>query len=170
MSLWLLIYLDLFLPSCLFLFISSIQSLSCVQLFVTPWTAACQASLSITNSQSLNSCPLSWLLPSNHLILCHPLLLPSIFPASGSFQMSQFFVLGVQSIGGSASVLPVSIQEWFPLGWTGWIFLQSKGLSESSPTPHFKSINCSALSFLYSPTLTSIRDYCKNHFFGVDNF
>ena len=109
-------------------------------------------------------------MPSNHLILCHPLLLPSIFPASGSFQMSQFFVLGVQSIGGSASVLPVSIQEWFPLGWTGWISLGSKGLSESSPTPHFKSINCSALSFLCSPTLTSIRDYCKNHFFGVDNF
>ena len=70
-------------------------------------------------------------MPSNHLIVCHPLLLPSIFPASGSFQMSHFFASGSQSIGvsASASVLPMSIQDWFPLWWTGWIFLQSKRLS-----------------------------------------
>ena len=71
-------------------------------------------------------------MPSNHLILCCPLLLlPSIFPASGSFQMSQLFESGGQRIGVSAStsVLPMNIQDWFPLGWTGWISLQSKGLS-----------------------------------------
>ena len=71
-------------------------------------------------------------MPFNHLILCHPLLfLPSTFPASGSFQMSQLFASGGQSIGVSAStsVLPMNIQDWSPLGWTGWISLQSKGLS-----------------------------------------
>ena len=72
-------------------------------------------------------------MPSNHLVLCHPLLLlPSIFPASGSFKMSQFFLLGGQSIGvsASASVLPMNNQDWFPLGGTGWISLQSKGVSK----------------------------------------
>ena len=71
-------------------------------------------------------------MPSSHLILCHPLLfLPSIFPASGSFPLSQFFASGGQSIGvsASASVLPINIQDWFPSGCTGWISLQSKGLS-----------------------------------------
>jgi len=71
-------------------------------------------------------------MPSNHLILCHPLLLPpSIFPTSRSFPLSQFFASGGQSIGvsASASVLAMSIQDWFPLGLTGWISLQSKGLS-----------------------------------------
>ena len=86
------------------------------------------------------------------------------FPASGSFQMSQFFASGDQSIGVSAStwVLPMNTQDWSPLEWTGWIFFQSKGLS-SSPTPQFKSINSSALSFLHSPTLTSMHDHWENH-------
>ena len=73
-----------------------------------------------------------WVGDAIHLILCHPLLLhPQSFPASGSFQINQFFILGGQSIGDSASVavFPMNIQEWFPLGLTGWIFLQSKGLS-----------------------------------------
>ena len=112
---------------------SSVQSLSCVRLFVTPWTAACQASLSIANSWSLlKLISIELVIPSNHLILCRPLSshLQS-FPASGSFQVSWFFASGGQSIGvsASASVLPVNIQDWFPLGWTGWISLQSKGLS-----------------------------------------
>ena len=101
---------------------SSVQSLSCVRLLATPWTAACQASLSITNSRSLlKLMSIELVMPSNHLILCHPLLLPSsIFPASGSFKMSQFFVSGGQSIGvsASASVFPMNTQDWFPLGWT----------------------------------------------------
>ena len=101
--------------------LSSIQSLSHVRLFVTPWTTAHQASLSITNSWSLPK-PMSIesVMPSNHLILCSPiLLLPSIFPVSGSFQMSQFFTSGGQSIGVSAltSVLPMNTQDWSPLSF-----------------------------------------------------
>ena len=100
---------------------------------VTPWTAAHQASLSITNSWSLPRLMfIESVMPSNHLILCRPLLLlPSIFPASGSFLMSRLFTSGGQSIGVSAStsVLPMNIQDRFHLGWTGWISLQSKGLS-----------------------------------------
>ena len=89
------------------------------------------------------------------------------FPASGSFPRSQFFASGGQSIGVSAStsVLPMNIQDWFPLGWTAWISLQSKGLSRVFSNTTFKSINSSALSFLYGSTLTSIHDYWKNHSF-----
>ena len=123
----------------LYIYISSVQLLSRVWLFVTPCTTeACQASLSITNSMSTqtrvypNLCPLSqW---------CHPRISSSVvpfsscpqsFPASGSFQTSQLFASGGQSIGVSAStlVLPVNIQDWFSLGWTGWISLQSKELA-----------------------------------------
>ena len=68
-------------------------------------------------------------------------------------------------VSASASVIPVNIQDWFPLGWTGWISLQSRDSQESSPTPQFKSINSSVLSFIYSPTLTSIHDSWKNHSF-----
>ena len=100
---------------------------------VTPWTAARQASWSITNSRSpLKLMSIALVMPSNYIILCHPLLLPpSIFPTSGSFQMIQFFASGGQSIrvSASTSVLPMNIQNWFPLGWTGWISLLSKGLS-----------------------------------------
>ena len=101
----------------------------------TPWTAACQDSLSFTVSQSLLKLMSMELMLSNHLILCHPLLLlPSVFPSIGSFPMSQFFASGGQRIGVSAlvSVLTKNIQDWFPLGWTGWISLQSKGLSRVS--------------------------------------
>ena len=106
------------------------SSLRCVQLFATPWTAAHQASLSITNSWSLlKLMSIESVMPSYHLILCGPLLLlPSIFPSIGSFPMSQFFASGGQSIGVSASTsgLPMNAQDWSPLGWTGWI---TKGLS-----------------------------------------
>ena len=111
----------------------SVQSLSRVRLFATPWTAAHQASLSITNSRSLlKLISIETVMPSNHLIFCCPLLLHLwSFPALGSFQMSQFFASGGQSIGvsASASVLPMNIQDQFPWGWTGWISLLSKGLS-----------------------------------------
>ena len=127
--------------------------------------AAWQASLSITNSWSLlKLMSIESLMLSNHLILCHPLLLlPSIFPSIRTFPVSQFFSSGGQSIGVSAaaSVLPMDIQDWFPLGWTGWTSLLSKGFS----IPQLKSINSSALSLLYSPPLTSIHDYWKNHSF-----
>ena len=111
-----------------------------------------------------SSCPLSW--------WCHPTIWSSVVPFSsclqslpGSFQMSQFFASGGQSTGvsASASLLPMNTQDWSPLGWTGWISFQSRDSQESSPTPQFKSINSSVLSFLHSPTLTSIHDYWKNH-------
>ena len=104
---------------------------------------------------------------------CHPTILSSVapyssclqsFPISGSFPMSQFSASGSQSTGvsASASILPMNIQDWFPLGWTGLASLQSKGLSrDSSPTPQFKSISSLVLSFLYSLTVTSIHDYWK---------
>ena len=133
---------------------------------VTPWSAACQASLSITNSRSLlKLMSIESVMPSNHLIICHPLFSSHLqsFPASGSFQMSQFFASDGQSTGVSvsASVLPMNIQDWSPLGRIGWISLRSKGLSRVFS--QFKSIHSSALSFLYSPTLKTIHDYWKNH-------
>ena len=113
-----------------------------------------------------HSCPLGqW---------CHPTVSSSVipfsclqsFPTSGSFPVSQVFTSGGQNIRASASTsaLPMNIQDWFPLWLTGWISLQSKGLSESSST-QFKTINSLVLSFLYSPTLTSIHDHRKNHTF-----
>ena len=107
--------------------------LNYVWLFVTPWTAAHQASLSITNSRSSPK-PMSIesMMPSNHLILCRLISsCPQSFPASGSFPVSWLFTSGGQSIGVSAaaSVFPMNIQGWFPLGLTGLISLQSKGLS-----------------------------------------
>ena len=111
----------------------SIQSLNYVWLFATPWTAACQASLSITNSQSLPKLmSIELVMPSNHLILFIPFssCLQS-FSASGSFLMSQLLASGGQSIGASASLLPMNIQGWFCLGLTSLISLQSKGLSKS---------------------------------------
>ena len=112
---------------------SSVQSLSHAWLFATSWTAAHQASLSITKSRSPPK-------PMSIVSWCHPTISSSVlpfsscpqsFPASGSFQMSQLFPSGGQSIGVSAStsVLPMNTQNWSPLGWTGWISLQSKGLS-----------------------------------------
>ena len=109
--------------------------------FVTPWTAVCQASLSITIPWSLlKLMSIESVMPSNHLILCHPLLLlPQSFPPSGSFPMSQLFPSGGQSIGASAPVFPVNIQGWFPLGLTSSISLLSKGLSRvSSSTTAWK--------------------------------
>ena len=113
---------------------SSVQfSRSIVSDSATPWTAACQASLSITNSRSLHKLMcIKSMTQSNHLILCHPLLiLPSIFRIIRVFSMSQFFISGGQSAGVSAStsVFPINILDLFLLGLTGWISLQSKGLS-----------------------------------------
>ena len=103
------------------------------RLLRVPWTARCQAFLSITSSQSLlKLMSIEPVMPSNRLILCCPLLLPpSIFPNIRAFPVSKLFASGSQSIGvsASASVLPMNIQDWFPLGWTGWISLQFKGFS-----------------------------------------
>ena len=125
---WVLLYLH---------FHHSVQLLSCVWLLATTWTSAHQASLSLTNSQSLlKLTSIESVMPSNHLILCRPLLLlPSIFPIIRVFSKEPVrrirFHKVSQSIAASAaaSVLPMNIQDWFPLGWTGWISLKSKGLS-----------------------------------------
>ena len=113
--------------------VSSVQLLSCVQIFATPWTSARQASPSIANSQSLLILmSIESVMPSNHLILYRPLLLlPSTFPRSRVFSKESVFASDGQSIAvsASASVLRMNIQDWFPLGLTGWISLQSKGLS-----------------------------------------
>ena len=111
-----------------------------------------------------NSWPLSW--------WCHPAILSSImpfssclqsFPASGSFLMSQLFTSGGQSSGASASVLPMNIEAWFSLVLTGWIPLKAKGLSRVFSNTTVQNINSLVLSFLYSPTFTSIHDYWKNY-------
>ena len=115
-----------------------------------------------------DSCLLSW--------WCHPAISSSVipfsrlqsFPASGSFQMSQLFTSGGHSIrvSASTSVLAMNTQDWSPLGWTGWISLQSKGLSRVFSNTTVQNINSSVLSFLYSPTLTSIHDHWKNQCFS----
>ena len=148
---------------------SSVQSLSRVRIFATPWTAAHQVSLSIINSQSLlKLMSVESVMPSNHLIFCRPLLLlSSIFPSIRVF--SNESVLGIRwpkYWSFSFSISPSN-------EYSGLIsfrmdcldLLAVQGAQESSPTPQFKSINSSALSFLYGPTLTSIHDYWKNHSF-----
>ena len=131
---------------------SSVQSLSHAQHFESPWTADRQTSLSITNSWSfLKLKSIELVMPSNHLILCRPLLLqPSIFPSIRVFSLEPHFTSGGQSIkvSASASVLPMNIQEWSPLRWTGWISLQSKGLSRVFSNTTVQNLNSLALSFL----------------------
>ena len=111
--------------------VAIVQLLSHVRLFVTWWTAAPQAFLSITISWNLlKFMSIESVMPSNRLFLCHPLSsCPQSFSASESFPMSWLFASGGQSIGASASIPPMNIQDWFPLGWTGWISLQSEGFS-----------------------------------------
>ena len=146
--------------------IRSDQSLSRVQLFATPWITARQVSLSITNSwSSLRLTSIESVKPSSHLILSSPSP-PAPNPSQHqSFPMSQLFAWGGQSPGVSAlaSFLPMNTQDWSPSEWTGWISLQSKGLSRVFSSTTGKSINSSALSFLHIPTLTSIHDHWKNH-------
>ena len=118
-----------------------------------------------------NSCPLSqWCHPTiSFLVVPFTSCLQS-FPASRSFQMSQLFASCGQSIGASASILLMNIQDWFPLGLTGWISLQSKGLSRVFSNTTFKSISSLALSFLYGSTLISVDDYWKSHNFDYTDF
>ena len=149
----------------------SVQWLSHVRLFATPWTAARQASLSITNSQSLlKLMSIESVMPSNHLILCCPLLLTS-FPAWGSFPRGQFFASGGQSIEVSASesALPMNIQDWFLLGWTGWIPLQSKELSRvfSNTTVQKHQFLGAQFSFFFSKEINFYlkEDYPPPNYF-----
>ena len=150
---------------------SSVQfsSTQLLQLFETPWTAACKASLSITNSQSLlKLMPIKSVMPVNHLILCRPvLLLPSIFPSIRVFSNdSVLHIRWPKNWNFSFSISPSNeYSGLISLRIAGLISLSSKDSQESSLIPQFKIINSSALRFLYGPTLTSIHDYWKNHSF-----
>ena len=149
---------------------SSVQLLSCVRLFVIPWTAACQASLSITNSHSLPKLmSIESMMPSNHLILCRPLLLPpSIFPSIRVFSNELVHHIRWPKYWSfSFSISPSNEYSGlisFRMDWLDLFAIQGDS-QESSPTLQFKNVNPSVLSFLYSQTLTSIHDYWKNHSF-----
>ena len=149
---------------------TSVQRLSHVLLFATPWTAACQASLSITNSWNLlKLMSIELVMPSNHLILCHPLLLlHSIFPSIRVFsndsflhiRWSEYWSFSISPSKEYSGLISFRI-DWFNL-------LPCKRPQESSPTPQFKTIISSTINLLFGPTLTSIHDYWKNHSFDLD--
>ena len=150
---------------------SSVQLLSRVWLIATPWIAARQASLSITNSWSLLKL-MSIKMPSSHLIFCRPLfLLLPIPPSIRIFSNESALHMGWPKYWSFslASVLPINTQDWSPSEWTGWISLQSKGLSRvfSNTTVQkhqfFSTQHSSQSNFLHSPTFTSIHDLWKNH-------
>ena len=135
-------------------------------MFVTPWTAACWASLFITSSRSVPKLKsIESVMPSRHLILCCPLLLPSIFPRIRVFSNEPaLHIRWPKNWSFSFNISPSNEYPGliFRMDWVDLLAVQGT-LKKSSPTPQFKSINSSALSFLYSPTLTSIHDHWKNH-------
>ena len=148
-----------------YIFVSSVQLLSCVLLFVTPGTTTHQASLSITNSQSLPKLmSTESVMPSTHLILCYPLLLlPSVFPSIRVFSNESTLCIRWPKYWNFSFNISPSSEYSGLISFTIGSPCSPRDSQESSPTPQFKSINSSALSFLYSPTLTPIHDYWKNH-------
>ena len=148
---------------------SSVQSLSCVQLFATPWTTAHQASLSITNSQSLlKLMSIELMIPSKHLILCHPLLLlPSILPSIRVFpNESVLHIRWPKDWSFSFSINPSNEYSGLICFRTDWLdLLAVQGTLKSLLQHQFKSISPLVLSFLYGPILTSTHDYWKNQSF-----
>ena len=140
----------------------TVQSPSHVQLFTTPWTAARQASMSLTISQSLSKFMfIASVIPSSHLILwCPLLLLPSNFPSIRAFSMSCLFTSDDQNTGAttSASVLPVNIRVDLPEDWLVWSPCYPRDFDGSSPAPQFKDINSLAFCLLYSPALRTVHD------------
>ena len=146
----------------------SVQLISSVRLFAIPWTAVCQASLSITNSRSLPKLrSIESVMPSNHLILCYPLFhLPSMFPNITVFSKeSALCIRWPKYWRFSFSISPSNEHPGlisFRMDWLDLLAVQGT-LKSLLPTTQFKSINFSAFSFLYSPTLTTIPDYWKNH-------
>ena len=145
----------------------SVQLLSHVQLFSTPWTAALQAFLSITNSQSLlKPMSIKSVMPSNHFILCGPLiLLPSIFPTIRVFSKESVLCIRWPKYWSFSFNTSPSNEYSGLISFRKSVPCTPRDSQESSPTPQFKSIDSSSFSFLYSPTLTSIHDYWKNHSF-----
>ena len=147
---------------------SLVQSLRSVQLFATPWTAACQASLSITDSWSLLE-SIESVMPSSHLILYRPLLPPPSISSSIRVFLNEsaLRIRWPKYWSFSFNISPSNEYSqliFFRMDWLDLLAVQDS--QESSPTPQFKSIRYSELSFLYSPTLTSIHDYWKNHSLG----
>ena len=144
-----------------------VQSLSCVQFFVTPWTTGHQVSLSFSVSLSLLKFMSILLITlSNHLIHCHPhFLWPSIFPSIKIFSSeSVLHIRGPKYWSFSFSISPSNEYSGLISFRMDWLDpCSSRDFQESSPTPQFKSINSSVFSFLYSSALTSIHDYWKNH-------
>ena len=147
-----------------------VQLLCHVWLFVTPWTAACQASLSFTISQSfLKLMPIELVIPSNHLILCHPLLsCPQSSPALGSCPVSWLFASGGQSI--KAFQFQHQSFQWifrvdFLWDWLVWSPFYPRNSQESSPALQCESISSLVLRLLYGPAFTSVHEYWKKHRF-----
>ena len=146
--------------------LSSVQSLSHVWLSVTPWIPERQASLSINSRSSLRLTSIDSVMPSSHLNLCHPLFLqPTIPPSKGVFSNESTLRMQWPKYWSfSCSIIPskeIPGLISFRMDWLDLLAVQ--GTLEPSPTPQFKSINSSVLSFLHSPTLTSIHDHRKNH-------
>ena len=142
----------------------SVQSLSHVQL-CNPMNHS-MLGLLVHHQLPPKSMSIELVIQSNHLILCRPLfLMPAVFPCIMFFSNESALCIRCQSTGVSAlsSILPMNTQDWSPLGWTGWISLQSKGLSRIFSNNIVQKHQFSALSFLYSPILTSTHDHWKNH-------
>ena len=165
----LLKYIPILFCRCSFLQVqlSSVQSLSRVRLFVTPWITARQACLSITNFWSLlKLMPIEWVMPSSHLILCRPLLLlPPILPHIRVFSDESVLRMRWPNYWSFSFSISPSNEPRTDLLQDGQVGspCSPRDSQEPSPTPQVKSINFSALSFLHSPTLTSIHDHWKNH-------
>ena len=144
---------------------SSVESLSGVRLFATPWTTAHQVSLSITNSQSLPKLmSIESVIPSNHLILCHPLLLPpSIFPSIRIFSKeSTLLIRWPKYLSFSFNISPSNEYSGLISFRMDWVdLLADQGTLKSLLQHHSSKASSSALSFLHSPTLTSIHDHWK---------
>ena len=146
-----------------------LQSLGCIQLFATPWTVVHQTSLSFTISWNfLKLVSIELVMPSSHLILCHPLLLlPSIFSSIKVFSRESALCISWPKHWSfaSASVLPMNIQGWFPLGFTGFISVLFQGLSRVFSNTTVQKTQFFSPQPFYCPTLTSIHDHWKNHIF-----
>ena len=155
-----------YLSCCSYIVVSNLAT-SCVQLFATPRTAAHQASLLSTISWNLlKLMSIELVMPSIHLIFCHPLLLlPSIFPSTRIFSNElALCIMWPKYWSFSFSISPSNEYSGLICFRINWFdFLAVQGTLKSSPISQFKSISSSMVSFLYGPTLTSIHDYWKNH-------
>ena len=154
------------------IYVIIVQSLSSVWLFATPWTAACRPSWSFIISQRvLKLMSIESVMPANCCLLCCLilccllLLLPSIFPSIRVFSNASAFCIRCVGVSASALVCPVNIQNWFPLGSTGLISLQSEGISRVFSNTTVWRHQFFVLSLFYCGNLTSVHDYWKNHSF-----